>query len=352
MWKYLFGTSDDTAPLTNEPTIDYNQTIDYYNANNHLNTTSNFKTTGGNATEEISGDVIDYSDDELDSDEELNRDFQRISENYTKTSHSLAVSNYSLPSAYPGKFPRSTSATTIQNEYANTQTARGLQSTTNHANILTNKIVPDPTTQPQRYTGRKSKITPDEKNEDRITDEIANLQQEISNELRVFRAKNNGQGFSLESAIDQVKNQNRFLQNMNELVDISINENEKENIPGNILKKYLDLKEAYIKEMTNSQMFYKGYYKLIVKYRALKKSSNLATGKSSKTSKSGLSIKEKVRVVKSSTKDPNIKTICANILQELDSIADKDDQLILKYKHDLEAANNRIRLLEEQLKEK
>ncbi|KAG2732344.1 hypothetical protein G9P44_004761 [Scheffersomyces stipitis] len=342
MFKYLFGSNEDsTTPLTNEPTIDYNNTIHTIASERNRLSPSRFNT----ESRSNSNYVLDYSDDELDSEEELTRDFQRISRNLTRSTESIRdwdlPTNHSLPTNYPGKFPKSTRT---QEAQVSNGAHKGAGTYGDHVS--------------RTYEPLSDRVPSADYSENFIeksdtTEQIAKLEQEINEELRSSRKRTKTDGIQLDSVILKVKQQNQFLSNLNELIDINNSDQEIDNIPSSILRKYQALKEAYIKELNNSQVFYKGYYKLIGKYRQLKNAGNgvRSSAPDVNTSKSGFFIKEKVRLIKSSTKEENIKLICVNILRELDAMEDKD-KTIAKYKQDLDAANERIRQLELQAQSK
>lgn len=118
-------------------------------------------------------------------------------------------------------------------------------------------------------------------------------------------------------ALRKLKIQNDFLSHLNELVDITPENDD-----------YAKLRKQYIAELTSSQELYKGYHKLILKYRELKDENLRLTrqadgqlrGQSSKrTSLLSFKIKEKLNFVKSSG-DEEVKAACEDIKVYLEEI--------------------------------
>ncbi|KAK6462846.1 hypothetical protein DFJ63DRAFT_313974 [Scheffersomyces coipomensis] len=368
MFKYFFG-DDDTASLKNEPTIDYNNTIHSFNT---VRPSSKVFNSGRNG-ERVSYqppvstiprtdyNIIDYSDDDLDSidheiDLELQRDYHLIRENYTRTNNKLKFdwenhynnlynssdkldskiknniinnnTNYSLPDNYPGKFvqrhrnDRNENEKDYQSDHSFTRPSALYQDVTNNIYV-------------------KSDTQMD------IDKQIQKLQHEVDQEFIQKSSKvsnSSSQDIQLNSIIIKIKSQNEFLEELNDIIQLN---EDKPGIPNNLLDEFNNLRLDYIKELKNSQIFYQSYYKLLNKYRQLKKDTSLKNKIHTNItkSKSAFTIREKVNLIRSLTKESKIKLTCANILSELDKLDDKD-RIIEELNRKLEEANLKIQRLE------
>ncbi|ODV80763.1 uncharacterized protein CANTADRAFT_4768 [Suhomyces tanzawaensis NRRL Y-17324] len=370
MLKYFFGVGDDTGSLRNEPTIDYNNTLP------SLNTSLRGTSRGPlNPIEAISRDadarytrydykdntraVIDFSDDDLDSDEEVTRDFNMIMDNFTRTSEHMSrysddrhSTAFSLPSDYPGKFetPRDAKSggyTALHSQHRppkNRFLDETWQSGGRKGTKQTNERV--------SVSNPKDPLLFTEK----INVQIEELQQQVENELR-SAAGSEVEDVNVKRAMEKITLQNEFLSQLNALVDLNMASTEEQSIPNNLLQKYHILKQEYLKELHNSQDLYKGYYKLILKYRLLRKNhrhddpagNNTADRRS--VNRSTFTVKEKIRLIKSTSNQESIKLICVNVLKELESLENKD-AIIESYKRELEAANAKIKELETTLQDR
>lgn len=306
MIRYLFGSNDNTTALVNEPTIDYNNTV--YSQRSRLSGRESSpdlptrwmpprRENSNSASKGSHRGVIDYSDDELDSDQELTRDYNLLVDNFTRPTRKLD-NDYSLPSGYPGKFSKK------------------------------EPIIP---TKPN-YSGNLYN--------EKIDLEMEKLQQEINREINT--KSHQPKKLQITSILMKIREQNEFLEQLNQLVDINQTEQQ---VPTNLLQKYNDLKQDYIKELKGSQALYQGYYKLILKYRSLRK--DRATPN---TNKSAFTIKEKIRLIKSKTTQEQIKLICTNLLREIEEL-DNKDATIARLQGELDAANLKIKQLEEHSKD-
>ncbi|CUM66088.1 uncharacterized protein PRCAT00003742001 [Priceomyces carsonii] len=312
VFSNLFGAS---GALSNEPTIDYNQTIQSFPSNDYESTIDTRfdndasrrlqrtgimrdsvdpkpydsftnATSGGNFTNLFSGVIDDESD------EEINNDISSILDNLTKTTRKFSERDeYSLPQDYPGKF---------------------------------------------------RPVTPKERNSSAdINRQIREIETELENEqkrtvVNSRRMETYSQQRHLRDLVEKVEKQNAFLYHLNELVDISATEE----VPSNISQKYSELKEEYIKELSNIKTFYEAYYKLVLKYRDLKKKK--------KPAPSLVSVKEKIRLIKSTSNQASIRSTCENILRELSD----NENTAGYYKDELKKANERIKELEALLSSK
>jgi len=324
MIRYLFGSNDDTTSLINEPTIDYNNTLysqtsrvsarepspdlprrrwNMGRENETLDSRIGTANEGIRGTESSRGraNIIDFSDDELDSDQELTRDYNILVDNFTRPSKKLVDSEFSLPSNYPGKF--------------------NMKHTRNGSIDLFKSMNNKPNSIENLYDVK-------------INQEMDKLQQEINREIN--SKKYQPKKLRINSVLVKIREQNEFLEYLNQLVDINHSENQ---VPSNLLQKFNELKKDYINELKGSQALYQGYYKLILKYRNLRKKPT------SNTNKSAFSIKEKIRLIKSKTTQEQIKLICSNILHEIEQLENKD-ATITRLQNELDAANQKIRLLE------
>lgn len=151
-----------------------------------------------------------------------------------------------------------------------------------------------------------------QRNEKVEEDALQRLQLEIDSEAE------------LRTLIDTVNAKNGFLRKLNTLADSSPK--------GEVLdyeQKYHDLRREYLEELSSHQFFYKSYQELLVKYKALRRPSNSR-------------IHEKIRLMRSTSTQVSVKSMCDNVLAELDQQA--------SYKDQLDAANDRIADLERMLK--
>lgn len=343
----IFGPA---SPLRNEPTIDYNNTIYSNSASTYEPTIdSRFDLTRARRYEDrnnikreytrdnfpdheiirrnitpLKNEVSDTSNGILrihenynnifenvyeDSDEELNTDFNSILHNITETDNKLTRTNNSLPLYYPGKFVKDYSRPR-RDENGNEFKLR----TKNGHNS---------------YVDEQMKKLDLEISQERTTELNTKYNIDLNHKIS---AENDVDWDSIAKDIDE---QNKFLNDLNNLIDLTNNES----IPKNIQDKYEILKKDYLKELKNLENFYKAYYRLVVKYRTLK---------NKKKNPRSISLKEKVRLIKSTSLQLSIKNICDNLLLELQ---DNEDS-IEYYKSELEKANMRIKELELQLSNK
>ena len=369
----IFGT---TSPLTNEPTVDYNNTIqtyprysddtistqtlqrpywsrnseknDNYNRQDHYDRKdkNEFLDKIGRLRRDtqykdlfsdhyvIDSQVLDDSDDDLNSD--IDYIFNRY--NHTNdvvnnlpemapTSLRTNILNREipglrtttqrrLPTDYPGRYP---SPLTLKKElfepkYVGTidRDMRNLEREINLENDITTA----------RLNAKYNKYTPT----------YADRMYEGSSDGGQIPTKNDKR---LREIVDRVSDRNKFLNELNAYVDLS----DQVEVPTDINEKYKALREEYIKELTNCQNFYKAYYKLVFKYRNLKKQ----ISKSSTTT-----IREKINLIKSTSHQLSIRIICDNLLTEVD----KNDKMVAHYQNELAIANSKIKHLEDKLAER
>lgn len=149
----------------------------------------------------------------------------------------------------------------------------------------------------------------------------------------------------LRTILGQIEKQNQFLSNLNDLVDVNGDVMYKkeiskpEQIKSNYEEEYKKLRKEYIEELSNHQFFYKSYQRLMMKYKELK--AKISSSESDPSKK----LKDKVKLIKSTTTQSSIRTICDNILLEVN----ENDLLLNSYKLELEAANLKIKQLEGEL---
>lgn len=103
--------------------------------------------------------------------------------------------------------------------------------------------------------------------------------------------------------------------------------------------RYNALRDDYIRELRNTETFYKAYYKLVFKYRTLKK---LVKQASSST------IRERIKLIRAASTHESIRADCDQLLADIDA----SDKLVAYYQSQLAAANARIADLELRLAEK
>lgn len=155
---------------------------------------------------------------------------------------------------------------------------------------------------------------------------------------------------NLRTILGQIEKQNQFLSSLNDLVDVNLDVMSKKEIskPQQIKSKnevnyeeeYKKLRKEYIEELSNHQLFYKSYQRLMIKYKELK--AKISSSDSDPNKK----LKDKVKLIKSTTTQSSIRSMCDNILLEVN----ENDLLLNSYKLELEAANLKIKQLESKSK--
>lgn len=348
----IFGT---TSPLTNEPTIDYNNTIQTYPTYNEDTISTqrlrrpyrNHSMSGFDDDSRRNGPYVSdqinkdknykdlFSDQYVidsqaldDSDDDLNSDIDYIFNRYNHTNELVnnlpkrmpsSISNRDsqldfdkkLPMGYPGRFPSPLVLLRESHRYTSDSIDNDLKKLEREINlendITTARLNARYNQYPTYDTKKVGKYE--------ALNDAAN-----SNETR------------LNEMVNRISDRNKFLNELNTFVDL----NDQVEVPADINEKYKALREEYIKELTNCQNFYKAYYKLVFKYRNLKKE----VGNSSMTP-----IREKIKLIKSTSQQLSIRIVCDNLLTEID----KSDKLIAHYKNELALANSKIKHLEDKL---
>ncbi|RCK56468.1 hypothetical protein Cantr_04970 [Candida viswanathii] len=297
MWKYLFGLDNDDSKLINQPTIDYNVTSTRTaRRNNNINNprATNYRTYGT---------VIDYTSEDED-DDELDQDIRYN----TNMIHEWTVNNNNpptttLPQGYPGKFPRrpqSAPTTTIKSE---------------------------------RDVARNYKIER----------KIESLQREIGAEIQSDRNANMVQ--NINSLHSRILQQTSVLNNLNDLVEIYL---DNEEMLSGEDEKYKALKKEYLAELNRVLILQEAYFLLFNRYMELKRLNkrNIRSGSGG----SGVSLKEKVKLIKSKTTDVGIKSICDNVIGEVKKLEqdfeNQKKELVEKHNLEVEELKNRIQELE------
>ncbi|CUM47128.1 uncharacterized protein AC631_03513 [Debaryomyces fabryi] len=364
-YSSLFGP---TSPLTNEPTVDYNNTIQTYpRYNEDTISTKPLQRSHRQNAEKSENNDRQYKHDLLDKRETLGRDSQYkdlFSDHYIIDSQVLDDSDDELNSDIDYIFNRYNHTNEVVNNLS--ERVPGSLSTgilyrdTPGLRSRTQKRLP--TDYPGRYPSplvlKRESYEP--KYVDSIDNDLKSLEREINLENDITTAQLNAKynkytsGYSngahkgsgdedrvvtkndkrLLEIFDRVKDRNKFLNELNAYVDLS----SQVEVPTDINEKYKALREEYIKELTNCQNFYKAYYKLVFKYRNLKKQ----ISRSSTTT-----MREKIKLIKSTSHQLSIRIICDNLLIEVD----KNDRTIAHYQNELDIANSKIKHLEDKLAE-
>lgn len=357
----IFG--NPSTDLTNEPTIDYNQTIhsfpNEFTSNrvydhNHLDdTTDNYIPRRYNQSNESTIPTRDYSKpfqyrttstpqqstnirhsynnnhvSRLDArdykdlfndinDADLERDYRDLLTRLNKRGY-IEPDNVtsSLPLNYPGKFIHNSAEKHIDKRL------NDLEDEIYHETKLNTKY------------NEKLKVNDHYKNH--TYDKIISKDEKLSNELKTMKSN--------------VEKNNEFLINLNELAEVN-NHFSQNGSDSGIRSKAIDksgqdfeaeynkLRKEFIEELSNHQFFYKSYQRLMIKYKDLK------TKLSNSNSNPNQKIKDKIKLIRSSSSQSTIKSICDNILLDLN----ENDLVLNSYKLELDAANLKIKQLEQKL---
>ena len=306
----VFGPS---TPLENETTIDYNDTV---------------RSKASNPDRYSHKDLFadDFSEARVieDSDEELSHDVDYIFNRYHHTNDMVK----NLPRNYPGRF------NTPEPSYE-----ENVRKTKN------NEINDYDYQRPRerlRWASEPFLISVD-RDLKKMEEEI-NLERDI-NTARMnagynqFPLQGSSQGrrneLDLNDLVNRVQERNSFLEKLNDYAVI----NEQHRLSSDIASKYDSLRKEYIEELEAHQKFYNAYYKLMFKYRTLKKITP------SKHPNSSVIMREKVNLIKMNSLQPSVKLACNILANELD----KNDNLLLYYENELSNASKRIEQLERQM---
>lgn len=311
----VFGPS---TPLENETTIDYNDTVRSKASNPEQNWTNRYAYRDLFADDPSEARVVD------DSDEELTQDVDYIFNRYHHTNDMVK----NLPRNYPGRF------NTPEPSYE-TNTKRTKNNDINDYDY-------------QRPTGRLRWASDRFLNS--VDRDLKKMEEEINLERDINTAKANA-GYNqflrqdsslwqnsemdLNDLVNRVQERNSFLERLNDYAVI----NEQQRFFSDIASKYDSLRKEYIEELEAHQKFYNVYYKLMSKYRTLKKNTP------SKHLNSSVIRREKVNLIKMNSLQPSVKLACNILANELD----KNDNLLLYYENELSNANKRIEQLELQV---
>lgn len=210
--------------------------------------------------------VIDNLSDSDSEDEHLNRDYDALVDNLTRRDQfsTSRPMNLSLPSNYPGKFDK---------EF---------------------KSEPRHTYNPPRdQYSRKS--------------------------------EDQGLSTSIEQAIRKIRAQNEYLGHLSDLISLNNDPAVQGDLTTDFEARFKELKIEYIAEMKRSQELYKGYYKLILKYRKLKNKlgptpTNSMQDRAPIPIKLGVKIKEKLQFLKTRANDDVTVNTVNEILAELGNL--------------------------------
>ncbi|RCK60469.1 hypothetical protein Cantr_08678 [Candida viswanathii] len=303
MWKYLFGLDDDDSKLVNQPTIDYNVTSTRTARRNNNNNTNNPRATNHRTY----GTVIDYTSEDED-DDELDLDIRYN----TNMIHEWTINNNNnnnnpptntLPQEYPGKFPR-------RPQSAPTTTVKG-----------------------ERDLARNYKIER----------KIESLQREIDAEIQSDRNSNMVQ--NINSLHSRILQQTSILNNLSDLVEMYL---DNEEMLSGEDEKYKALKKEYLAELNRVLILQEAYFLLFNRYMELKRLNKRSNRSSS--GGSGVSLKEKVKLIKSKTTDVGIKNICDNVIGEVKKLEqdfeNQKKELVEKHDLEVEVLKKRIQELE------
>lgn len=154
----------------------------------------------------------------------------------------------------------------------------------------------------------------------------------------------------LDSLLAKIGENNAFLSHLGDLAEVNDGLNS-EKAPKMALKasdfelQYNTLRKDYLEELSNHQVFYRSYQKLLLKYNSLKDKvgSSLSDAGVDTTAK----LRSKVKLIRSRTTENSVKALCDNLLIDLNS----QDTLINSYRVELDRANLRISELEKKVQE-
>ncbi|EGW34750.1 uncharacterized protein SPAPADRAFT_47834 [Spathaspora passalidarum NRRL Y-27907] len=336
MIKYLFGVGeDDSRPLVDEPTIDYNETIHSSTPSSQGNLRQTRKsilkdTTGSSHNNPDIPVIGDLSDSELDYDDDLIHDINLVREvTQTLSSGYDGLGNHatriSIPDDYPGKYPRSRERTSNLSEQKNDpnwdiRASKGGR-TSNYS---------------------KSYESTEQVYESTIDRKLDQLRIEVDNELKNYKNKpstgNDDTTSQLRELNTRLKARTQYLSKLSQLTK-AYNEEQNEStiVPPDIMEKYDNMKTEYLEELHRTQTLYLAYYRLLEKhlqFRKTKSTKNDVTVSKSAT-KSVIPMREKIKLIQSKTSDSTIKNLCGNVLSDVNKW-EQDRDSLLKEKEQLQ----------------
>lgn len=332
----IFGPA---TPLTNEPTIDYNNTIQTYGHNENIISPQGPQSQWDTATDTGTGPYSRKPDSKYrelfrdeyiidlrvldDSDDELNTDIDYIFDKYKHTNEVVGrmprgvgeLDELRLPDGYPGRYPSPLSRVGAPGAPRGVSVERDVD---RDLRTLEREVDLEQDINTARLNARYNEYA----GGSRGTGKLGTVE----------LGTGGGNDRQLRAMVERVSDRNRFLAELNEYVDLS----GLADVPANITDKYNALRAEYIKELSACQNFYRAYYKLVFKYRNLKKHVTKPTA---------TSLREKVNLIRSTSLQLSIRTLCDSLLGELSD----NDRLISHYQNELARANLKIKHLESQL---
>lgn len=285
----VFGDAD----LTNEPTVDYNNTVFSVDKS----------TTFGGPQTPLPSETVKNT--------LLLRDiFTETLPNRVFADNTSA----SLPTNYPGKFKASSEVHNANQRYIDRE-----------INTLENQIAREDTIRGRRPHQSLHKYAPIER---------------TSSDPH------------LDSLLAKVNENNAFLSHLEDLAEISEGINSETGpkttpAASDFERQYNALRKDYLEELSSHQVFYRSYQRLLLKYNALKDKLGPSVSDAGVDRDTTAKLRSKVKLIRSRTSENAIKTLCDNLLIDLNT----QDTLINSYRVELDRANLRISELERKVQE-
>lgn len=350
MIKTLFGFGeDDSKPLVNEPTIDYDKTIPISTPRRQPQT--RYQTPLRS--------IVDYSKYQKefefsDEDEDLMNDFSMIKDLTQEIQETRNVSKFSLPENYPGKFPSTPKNNRSQNEngrYTSSYLSRKYGK--DNSQFISNGYVKDESVrfnkQPQTSTHRNSapntvqtdskpymeETQEDPLHEPTIERKLGKLQIEVDEEFKQNSTSRNSSKrdplLELKELRQELKSLNGFLERLSEFVGLyeeELEENDNLIIPHDIMERFDALESENQKQEELLLMLYPMLIRVQQRYNEYRKSHPYAKKKiPTSIGKPIVSIRETAKLIDSKCKDESIKTECGKILSDLPRIEEEQARL-------------------------
>ncbi|CAK7893076.1 hypothetical protein CAAN1_08S03048 [[Candida] anglica] len=369
----LFGAGD---PLTNEPTIDYNNTfhnnnstVDVNRRNSDYESTidstrefqmfSRAEPTGKEGASKPYRDLFERTHQDW-YDDDLDRDLESIYKSHDNTAMKLD----SLPNNYPGRFQEEWKQPPVHHTDRREQFSsrvvdhddktRSRHESYSHRELNNNNNNNNTNNKSSGISSRNSTNRQLEQLEREIDQDeqlrlaLLNKRLNSKDDENIIKHK------ELESILTSIESKNEFLTELNQLIDLNNNKDLKSELE----IKYNELYNEYTEELVKCNKFYEAYYKLAFQYRELRKEALVV-----KPSVDTTTLLENIKLIKSISTNPSIVAKCEIILHEVKKFKlklteqeSKIDQLQLEnihlkqkcvnYQEELKLAQERIEKLE------
>lgn len=211
-----------------------------------------------------------------------------------------------------------------------------------------NKSLNDNLTLPSNYPGKFPKrqnsapTSNDNVRNYKIDQKIETLQREIDAEIQ--SDKNSNMVQDINKLHMKILEQTTVLNKVNDLFEIY--QDNDEMLSEFNEEKYKQLKSDYLIELNRVLKLYEAYYLLFNRYLELKRLNK----KNNKTNNSAIPIKEKLKLIKSKTTDVSVKNICESVMNDVRKIEvdfeNQKKELIGKHELEVDELKKRIEKLE------